>query len=154
MKALARILLGVGLAIVIFPSSPVNKQGVQATATQKVSAAEPPQTVQEAVKPVVLPEKPLSPQQSLLEQAGIPSNEWPAASFIFHKESSWRPGAVNHIGCVGLGQSCPGGSGLKTECPDWQTNTVCQIKHFDKYAKRRYGGWSNAMAFWQQRKWW
>lgn len=153
MKALARILLAVGLLLVI-PSTPVNKQGDHTVEAKSDSRTDQPQTVQEPVKPLEPPEIPLSPKQELMEQAGIPRTEWSAVDFIFHRESTWRPDAVNKIGCIGLGQSCPVGSGLAKECPDWQTNQVCQIKHFDKYAKNRYGGWHQSVAAWKAQGWW
>lgn len=40
---------------------------------------------------------------------------------LVHSESRWRAGAVNHLGCVGLGQVCPrwvpGARGLALEDP-------------------------------------
>lgn len=89
-----------------------------------------------------------------LQQSGIPQQYWRVIDFIIIEESSWRVDAVNSIGCIGLGQSCPGGSGLANDCPDWQTNPVCQLQHFDRYASSRYGGWGPAYQFWLQNNWW
>lgn len=80
-------------------------------------------------------------------------NNWSAMSFIFNKESTWNPGISNSRGCIGLGQSCPGGSGLARECPNWRTDIECQVRHFTSYANR-YGGWAGAYSAWQAKHWW
>jgi len=110
----------------------------------------------EAVKVEAPKPKPVAPSsnEQLLAAADIPRSEWPAVDFIFTHESTWRPTAVNNIGCIGLGQSCPGGSGLASDCPNWQTDVICQIKHFDKYAKSVYGSWWGAHSAWQSKGWW
>lgn len=77
-----------------------------------------------------------------------------AMNYIFMKESSNNPGAVNAGGCIGLGQSCPGGSGLANDCPNWRNDVPCQIAHFTKYANNRYGGWGGAYNFWLNNHWW
>lgn len=69
------------------------------------------------------------------------------ANLVITKESTWRVDVVNSIGCIGLGQSCPNGSGLANDCPDWRVNPVCQLNHFDRYVKRRYGSWAAAWQF-------
>jgi len=78
--------------------------------------------------------------------------EGEAKAYIYFKESSNNPAAVNSIGCYGLGQDC--NDVLRHECPNWRTDTECQDTFWDKYAARRYGSWVNAMAFWQVNKWW
>lgn len=90
--------------------------------------------------------------QQTLAEMGL-SDQWDNVNYIFSHESGWNPSAVNHIGCIGLGQSCPGGSGLLNDCPDWQTDVACQTRHFTKYASR-YGGWTGAYQFWINNKWW
>jgi hypothetical protein len=76
------------------------------------------------------------------------ASSYTAVDYIFSHESGWRPGAVNGFGCIGLGQSCPLGSGLSKECPDWQTNVRCQVRHFTAYANHRYGSWQAAYEYW------
>ncbi len=85
-----------------------------------------------------------------MRAAGIAEADLPLADYIFQKESGWRVDAVNSIGCIGIGQSCPNGSGLAKECPDWKTNLLCQVKHFKGYMERRpqYGTWAKAKHFW------
>ena len=92
--------------------------------------------------------------QEWMQQSGIDQQYWRAVDFIMTKESTWRPTAVNGGGCIGLGQSCPGGSGLANDCPDWRTNPVCQLQHFDRYATNRYGGWPQAYQAWLAQGWW
>lgn len=91
----------------------------------------------------------MAQQQALdvLNQMNIGSS-WYAMDYIFTHESGWQPNAVNKFGCIGLGQSCPVGSGLREECPDWQINVNCQVKHFTKYANNRYGNWQKAYQYW------
>lgn len=106
---------------------------------------------------VVVAAKPLGDvrQQAkdTIDQMGL-GDQWYAVDYVLSHESTWRPDAVNPTGCIGLGQSCPGGSGLSAECPDWKTNVSCQVRHFTKYAQNRYGGWTGAYNFWQSNRWW
>lgn len=74
-------------------------------------------------------------------------------AFIFAHESSNRPNAVNEIGACGLGQALPC-SKLANVCPNWRTDIACQRSFFTDYANQRYGGWSQAKAFWQSHRWW
>lgn len=69
--------------------------------------------------------------------------------FIYNKESSCNPAAVNHIGCRGLGQACPG---EKLPCSDDDWN--CQDIYFSEYAMNRYGSWEGAYQFWLSHHWW
>lgn len=88
-----------------------------------------------------------------LQASGIPQDQWAYVDYIISHESGWRVGVVNSLGCKGLGQSCPNGSGLTKDCPNWKTDPVCQLKHFDKYAQR-YGGWYGSYIAWQKQSWW
>lgn len=178
-KGLVKCVLAVGIVIALpKPSAPhinnseqpavpiaVTQQVVRESEAQVKKATEAkkkaqPKKQKPKPKPKVVerpPEtvvKPSGTKQEWMAQAGIPSSDWPAVDFIIHKESTWRPTATNNIGCVGLGQSCPGGSGLVAECPNWQSDPVCQLRHFSKYAKQRYGGWWSAHAAWTQQNWW
>jgi hypothetical protein len=85
-------------------------------------------------------------------QAGISEKDWGYVDYIMSHESGWRPGAVNAIGCVGLGQNC--GSWLVEACPLWQVDPVCQLKRFAVYANERYGGWEQAYNEWLWKHWW
>lgn len=85
--------------------------------------------------------------------AGIPSSQFPYVDLIIGRESGWRPDAVSANRCIGLGQRCAADV-LISACPNWQTDPVCQLKHFDAYATGRYGSWQQANAFWQANHWW
>lgn len=71
---------------------------------------------------------------------------------IFAHESSNNPYARNSIGCLGLGQACPGEK-LLSVCPDLG-DVTCQYQFFYNYAVSRYGSPANAWAVWQQQHWW
>lgn len=68
--------------------------------------------------------------------------------FIYYKESTCDPGAVNHLGCRGIGQACPGS---KLPCGN---DFACQDAWFINYAIQRYGSWEAAYNFWLQNHWW
>jgi hypothetical protein len=72
-----------------------------------------------------------------------------SASYIFTKESGCRPEAVNPTGCRGLGQACPG-----SKLPCSSSDGACQARYFENYAKSRYGGWQQALAFHRSHGWW
>jgi len=87
-----------------------------------------------------------------LEAAGISPSDYNAVSYIIGKESNWNPGAINGSGCIGLGQRC-NASILIAECPNWETDPVCQLRHFDAYSSR-YGGWQGSYNAWLAQGWW
>lgn len=69
--------------------------------------------------------------------------------FIYYKESTCNPKAVNPIGCKGIGQACP--ASKIAHCGD---NFACQDEWFSNYAVQRYGSWENAYNFWIRNNWW
>jgi hypothetical protein len=73
------------------------------------------------------------------------SDDW-YMEYIFQHESSGNPYARNSIGCLGLGQSCPG-SKLTSVCPNLG-DVACQVTFFTTYAHDRYGSWKDAYLFW------
>lgn len=154
MKALARILLAVGLLLVI-PSTPVNKQGDHTVEAKYDSRTDQPQTVQEPVKPLEPPEIPLSPKQELLKAAGIPEADWSAADYIITQESTWRHTVWNTSGsgAYGLCQSLPA-TKMASVGGDYMNNPVTQLKWCHQYALSRYGSWQQAQAFWRSYRWW
>lgn len=88
-------------------------------------------------------------REQWLYAAGVPINEWPAAMELVQRESSWNPSAVNpSSGACSLVQSLPCS---KIE-GDWQ-DPVTALRWGNEYVNQRYGGWSNALAFWHQHKW-
>ena len=90
---------------------------------------------------------------SLMAQAGISSDQYGSADFIISRESGWRPAARSSNNCIGLGQRC-NPSVLINACPNWETDAVCQLQHFNSYAVGRYGSWNEAYAFWSVNHWW
>ncbi len=90
---------------------------------------------------------------ALMSQAGIPADQQGAADFIISRESGWRPAAISANGCIGLGQRC-NPTILMSACPNWETDAVCQLNHFNGYAVGRYGSWNEAYAFWSINHWW
>lgn len=93
---------------------------------------------------------------TIMAAAGIDASQFASVDYIISKESGWRPGAVNSQGCIGLGQRCPSGgsNALVSACPSWQTDPVCQLRHFSAYANGRYGSWNSAYQTWQVQRWW
>ena len=97
-----------------------------------------------------------SDKASIMAAAGIDASQFASVDYIIAHESNWRPGAVNSIGCIGLGQRCPigGNNALVAACPSWQTDPVCQLRHFSAYANGRYGSWNAAYQVWVIQRWW
>lgn len=94
--------------------------------------------------------------------AGVSScgdNQW--ANFIYTNESGCRTGAINPIGCEGIGQSCPG-SVIREACPNLDYD--CENQFYTNYANNHcdyhlgyaicYGGWEGAYNFWVQFHYW
>lgn len=90
---------------------------------------------------------------NLMAQAGIVSSQHSSADFIISRESGWRPAARSANNCIGLGQRC-NATILISACPNWETDAVCQLKHFNGYAVGRYGSWDKAYTFWSVNHWW
>lgn len=85
--------------------------------------------------------------------AGISSSDYGFVNYVISRESNWHLDARNAGGCLGLGQRCPG-SILIDACPLWQTDAVCQLKHFTAYANSHHGGWGGAYNFWIANHYW
>ena len=86
---------------------------------------------------------------SILLANGISQADLPFALQIAQKESSCNPNAVNpNGGACAYFQELP--------CGKWggTGNIAGHIRGADAYAKGRYGGWAQAWASWQVKKWW
>jgi len=81
--------------------------------------------------------------------ASYPVDSNSAKAFIYARESGNNPNATNPNGCYGLGQDCNGV--VRIQCG---ADYACQDAYFTNYAMRRYGSWENALAFWQNHRWW
>lgn len=88
-------------------------------------------------------------KESWLRASGIPESEWWAVDSIVSRESSWNPNAVNpSSGACGLGQQLP--------CGKWAgawNDPVAALKAQYGYVVARYGGYPQAVAFWNSNHW-
>ena len=88
-------------------------------------------------------------KESWLRASGIPESQWWAVDYIVSRESSWNPNAVNRSsGACGLGQQLP--------CGKWAgawNDPVAALKAQYGYVNARYGGYPQAVAFWQVNHW-
>ena len=88
----------------------------------------------------------------MLSQAGVAEADWPTVNRLIFKESTCNHLAKNpNSSAVGLCQAMASVHALPV---DYLTDPVVQLKWCDNYAQQRYGGWTNAWAFWQQNRWW
>lgn len=88
-----------------------------------------------------------------MRAAGIDPSQYQYADYIIGRESGWNPASVSANRCIGLGQKCDASS-LISACPNWQSDPVCQLRHFSGYANGRYGSWQGAYGAWQAQGWW
>jgi hypothetical protein len=72
-------------------------------------------------------------------------------NWIYEEESGCSTTEYNSIGCLGLGQACPG-SKLLAVCPT--ESYTCENQYFTNYMLSRYGSWENAYNFHQANGWW
>ena len=100
-------------------------------------------------------QQPSGGKYDLMRAAGISEKDWSAVDYIVGRESSWRHNVWNTggSGAYGLCQSLPA-TKMASAGDDYMTNPVTQLQWCDQYAEKRYGSWSNALAFWQANRWW
>lgn len=123
---------------------------------QEIKAQQEAQAKEAATKPqsVAQPVHAAAPAgcqaiSSILLANGISQADLPFALQIAQKESSCNPNAVNpNGGACAYFQELP--------CGKWggTGNIAGHIRGADAYAKGRYGGWAQAWASWQAKKWW
>lgn len=81
--------------------------------------------------------------------AGIPQDQWGYVDSIVSRESSWNPNAVNaSSGACGLAQALP----CSKMGPNW-SDPVVALKWQYNYVNNRYGGYPQAVAFWNVNHW-
>ncbi|MBQ9180983.1 G5 domain-containing protein [Candidatus Saccharibacteria bacterium] len=86
-------------------------------------------------------------------EAGVSEADLSAAIDLIYHESGCRVDATNaSSGAYGIPQALPGGK-MATVGADWQTNPVTQIKWMINYVNGRYGGWTQALAWWYAHGW-
>ena len=101
--------------------------------------------------------KSIPPEQetcaSWAREAGVSEADLWVALALIYRESGCRPDSTNrHSGAYGIPQALPG-SKMASAGADWKTNPVTQIRWMIGYVNGRYGGWSQAWAFWQAHHW-
>jgi peptidoglycan hydrolase CwlO-like protein len=88
-------------------------------------------------------------KDSWLAASGIPQDQWWAVDSIVSRESGWNPSAVNKSsGACGLGQQLP--------CGKWAgawNDPVAALQAQFGYVTARYGGYPQAVAFWNSNHW-
>lgn len=83
-------------------------------------------------------------KQTWLVASGIPESDWWAVDYIVTKESGWNPSALNPTsGACGLVQQYPCGK----IAGDW-TDPVAALKWQYNYVTVRYGGYAQAVDYW------
>lgn len=96
-------------------------------------------------------------KEDWMRAAGIPEGEWWAVDYIVSREAGWNPCAYNPgksdcnatpTSACGLAQALP----CSKVGPNWQ-DPVVSLKWQYNYVTQRYGGYSQAVAFWQVYKW-
>lgn len=81
--------------------------------------------------------------------SNIPIHDWHYVDSIVTRESGWNPNAVNpNGGACGLGQQLPCG-----KWPGQWNNPVDALNNMNKYVHNRYGGWPQAVDFWNANNW-
>ena len=100
---------------------------------------------------VVLASAPTGSCTDWISQAGV--SDVNNAYWLIMHESGCNPRATNtSSGAYGIPQALPGAK-MASAGSDWQTNPITQIRWMDGYVKSRYGGWAQAVAFWQANHW-
>jgi len=88
-------------------------------------------------------------KEAWMAAAGIPQSDWWAVDHIVSRESSWNPNAVNpNGGACGLAQALP----CSKLGPNWSDPVVALAWQYN-YVKARYGGYPQAVAFWNVNHW-
>lgn len=136
----------------------VGKEIVEADKPDLLELLKPEQSGAEeqpepTIKPVPPPPAPVvqpAPNPVPQQRVYVPDNQY--MNFIFMKESGNNPYARNSIGCLGLGQACPG-SKLLAVCPNLG-DVACQKQFFTNYAVTRYRSWAGAYNAWISKHWW
>jgi len=88
-------------------------------------------------------------KQDWLAASGIPQEHWVLVDMIVARESGWDPNAINpESGACGLGQQLPCG-----KWPGAWNDPVAALKAQHQYVTERYGGYPQAMQFWNVNHW-
>lgn len=145
----------VQIAAVVKEPAPEAKTPVVAPPVQPEAPIEVP-----APAPVVQTNfTPSGNKQTWLEASGIPADQWQYVDSIVSRESGWNPCAynpgqsdcnANPTSACGLVQSLP--CGKQSAYGHW-TDPVANLKWQYDYVTQRYGGYAQAVAFWNSHSW-
>ena len=94
---------------------------------------------------------PAGSHEDWMAAAGISASDYGYVNFIISHESGWRTTASNGR-YYGLYQTSLGR--LQSDCPNWQSDPVCQLRSASSYANGRYGSWAGAYQFWTSHNCW
>lgn len=94
---------------------------------------------------------PAGSHEDWMAAAGISPSDYGYVNYIIGRESGWRTTASNGR-YFGLYQTNL--KSLSSQCPNWQSDPVCQLRAASNYARGRYGSWAQAYNFWTSRHWW
>lgn len=98
-------------------------------------------------------------KEQWMAAAGIPESEWGYVDSIVSRESGWNPCAYNPglsdcsaspASACGLAQSLP--CGKQSKYGHW-TDPVANLKWQYEYVTERYGGYAQAVEFWNRMHW-
>lgn len=98
-------------------------------------------------------------KETWLLASGIPKESWGYVDSIVSRESGWNPCAynpgksdcyANPKSACGLAQSLP--CGKQSKYGHW-TDPVANLKWQYEYVTSRYGGYAQAVAFWNKNHW-
>ena len=93
---------------------------------------------------------PAGSHEDWMAAAGISPSDYGYVNFIIGRESGWRTTASNGR-YYGLYQTNL--RSLSSQCPNWQSDPVCQLRAASNY-KNRYGSWADAYNAWRRQGWW
>ena len=94
---------------------------------------------------------PAGSHEDWMAAAGISPENYGYVNYIIGRESGWRTTASNGR-YFGLYQTNL--KSLSSQCPNWQSDPVCQLRAATNYANGRYGSWAQAYNFWTSHHWW
>jgi hypothetical protein len=162
-------------------TAPINIQATQEPTVQQVQEVQQKEKPQERpakpkkveqAKPAPVPEPvetvpepvPAAPvitgnKETWLLASGIPKDQWSYVDAIVSRESGWNPCAynpglsdcnANPTSACGLAQSLP--CGKQSSFGHW-TDPVANLKWQYQYVTARYGGYAQAVEFWNANHW-
>lgn len=148
-----RVIIGFGLLMNFWPHiSHIQAQGAAESGIQvvKIAPMKPIEAVKYAV-PSELKQKYIPPPEPVYSASTGYCGDNTYKQYIYQHESGCNTLAKNWLGCLGVGQACPG-SKLLASCPNLDFG--CQDAFFSAYAVSVYGSWYQAYLFWARNHWW